>query len=109
MLIGKAVGATIAAYFAARMQGEALSAEDADDLCGAEFDERVGQAGTQLGDDEPKALREQSREALRAYLTELAPSASDGGGGRSGPALAPAAALVPPRAMKGASIATTLA
>jgi PD-(D/E)XK nuclease superfamily len=32
------------------------------------------QAGTDLGEDDPDVLREQSREALRAYLTELAPS-----------------------------------
>jgi hypothetical protein len=73
MLVGKAVGATVGAYFAARMAGEDLSAADADDLCRAEFDERLGQAGTELAGDEPDELREQSREALRAYLTELAP------------------------------------
>ncbi len=74
MLVGKAVGGTIAAYFGARIAGESLSARDADDLCRAEFDERLGQAGTHLGEDDPDTLREQSREALRAYLTELAPS-----------------------------------
>ena len=74
MLVGKAVGATIAAHFAARIVGESLSATDADDLCAAEFDERLGQAGTDLREDDPDVLREQSREALRAYLTELAPS-----------------------------------
>jgi RecB family exonuclease len=74
MVIGKAVGGTITAYFAARIAGESLSTRDADDLCRAEFDERLGQAGTKLGEDDPDLLREQSREALRAYLSELAPS-----------------------------------
>jgi len=73
MLVGKAVGGAIAAYFAARMAGESLSVGDADDLCRAEFDERLGQAGTELAGDDQEELREQSREALRAYLTELAP------------------------------------
>jgi hypothetical protein len=74
MVIGKAVGGTIAAYFTARIAGESLSASDADDLCRAEFDERLGQPGTDLGEDDPDELREQSREALRAYLTQFAPS-----------------------------------
>jgi hypothetical protein len=74
MIIGASVGATVAAYFGARMRGEGLSAEDADDLCGAEFDERALQPQTDLGEDDPTLLREHSREALRAYLAELAPS-----------------------------------
>jgi hypothetical protein len=53
MLIGKAVGGTVAANFAARIAGESPSARDADDLCRAEFEERLGQAGTDLGEDEP--------------------------------------------------------
>jgi hypothetical protein len=73
MVVGKAVGGTIA-YFAARIAGEPVSAADADDLCRAEFDERLGQAGTGLGEDDPDTLREQSREALCAYLTEPVPS-----------------------------------
>ena len=74
MVIGKAVGATLAAYFAARMAGEPLSPQDADDLLAAEFDESAGRRDTDFGQDEPDTLRGQSREALRAYLTELAPS-----------------------------------
>ena len=70
MVIGKAVGATLAAYFAARMAGEPLSEQDADDLLGAEFDESAGRPDTDFGQDEPDTLREQSREALRAYLTD---------------------------------------
>jgi RecB family exonuclease len=74
MVVGQAVGATMAGYFASKMAGEALSATDADDLCAAEFDERAAQPLTDFGQDEPADLREQSREALRAYLEELAPS-----------------------------------
>ena len=73
MVIGRSVGATLAAYFAARMAGEPLSGQDADDLLAAEFDESAGRSDTDFGQDEPEALREQSREALRAYLAELAP------------------------------------
>jgi RecB family exonuclease len=75
MVVGKAVGATIAAHFAAKMAGEALSAGEADDLCAAEFDERAAQPLTDFGQDNPGELREQAREALRAYQTELAPAA----------------------------------
>ena len=74
MVVGKAVGATIAAYFAARMAGEVLSEMEADDLCLAEFDERAAQPLTDFGQEEPAELREQAREALRAYLRELAPT-----------------------------------
>jgi RecB family exonuclease len=74
MLVGKAVGAAITAHFAARIAGEALSIREADDLCAAEFDERVGQPLTDFGRDDPDDLREQSREALNAYLEDLAPS-----------------------------------
>ena len=56
------------------MAAERQSAADADDLCRAEFDERLGQAGTELGERYPETLREQSREALRVYTAELAPS-----------------------------------
>jgi len=56
------------------MAGQALSIREADDLPAAEFDERVGQPLTDFGQDDPDDLREQSREALRAYLEELAPS-----------------------------------
>jgi RecB family exonuclease len=74
MVVGKAVGATIAAHFTAQMAGEALSATEVDDLCAAEFDERAAQPLTDFGHDDPAELRDQAREALRAYLTELAPS-----------------------------------
>jgi hypothetical protein len=74
MVVGKAVGATITAHFAARMAGEALSTSEADDLCKAEFDERAAQPLTDFGEDDPADLREQAQEALHAYLTELAPS-----------------------------------
>jgi hypothetical protein len=74
MLVGKAVGATITAHFAARMAGEALSGSEADDLCAAEFDERAAQSLTDFGQEDPGDLREQAREALRAYLRELAPT-----------------------------------
>jgi hypothetical protein len=72
MLVGSSVGAAASAYFSARMAGEALSARDADDILVAEFDERRGRRLTELGEDEPGTLREQSREALRAYLAEIA-------------------------------------
>src|SRR5919202_7043825 len=74
MVVGKAVGAAIAAYFAARMAGEVLSEMEADDLCLAEFDERAAQPLTDFGQEGPAELREQAREALRAYLRELAPT-----------------------------------
>jgi hypothetical protein len=35
------------------MAGESQSARDADDLCRAEFDERLGQTGTDLGAGDP--------------------------------------------------------
>lgn len=73
MIVGSAVGAAVSAYFSARMAGEYLSVTDSDDLVVAEFDERRARPLTDLGDDEPGALRDQSREALRAYLAELAP------------------------------------
>lgn len=74
MAVGKAVGATITAHFAARMAGESLPGRETDDLVVAELDERLGQPLTDLGTDDPAALREQSREALRAYLAGIAPS-----------------------------------
>jgi PD-(D/E)XK nuclease superfamily len=74
MLVGSAVGGAATAHFAARMAGEPLSARDTDDLVLAEFDERVERPRTRLGDDDPGELREQSREALRAYLAETAPT-----------------------------------
>jgi RecB family exonuclease len=74
MVVGKAVGAAITAHLAARMAGERLSAEDCDDLVVADFDECAVRPLTDFGRDEPAELREQSREALRAYLAELAPS-----------------------------------
>src|ERR671926_2020339 len=45
-----------------------------DDLCLAEFDERAAQPLTDFGEEHPAELREQAREALRAYLRELAPT-----------------------------------
>jgi RecB family exonuclease len=74
MLVGSAVGAAVTAHFAARMAGEPLSAADTDDLVIAEFDERVERPQTKLGGDDPGELRKQSREALRAYLAETAPT-----------------------------------
>jgi hypothetical protein len=74
MLVGKAVGAAITAHFAARIAGESLSETEGDDLCGAEFDERAAQPLTDFGQEKPDQFREQSREALRAYLTTLAPA-----------------------------------
>jgi len=72
MLVGGAVGATVTAYYAARLAGESLSADEAGDLLVAEFDERLAGPRTDLGDDEPQTLRDQAREALGAYLAEVA-------------------------------------
>jgi hypothetical protein len=72
MVVGGAVGAAITAHYAARLAGERLSRTDADDLLGAEFDDRAAHRLTRFGDDDPALLREQGREALRAYLTTLA-------------------------------------
>ncbi len=73
MVVGKSVGAAITAHFAAQIAGEGLSLTEADDLVVAEFDESAGKPLTDFGSDEPDTLREQGREALRAYLEELAP------------------------------------
>lgn len=73
MVVGKAVGGAIAQHYAARIAGACLSVKDADDICLAEFDESAARLATDFDSDEPDMLREQSREALRAYLTELAP------------------------------------
>jgi hypothetical protein len=72
MLVGSAVGAAATAHFAARMAGEPLSAGAVDDILVAEFDERAERPLTELGGEQPAALREQSREALRAYLAGIA-------------------------------------
>jgi RecB family exonuclease len=74
MVVGKAVGAVITAHYAARMAGERLSVADCDDLVVAEFEECAARPLTDFGQEDPSELREQSREALRAYLAELAPS-----------------------------------
>jgi hypothetical protein len=73
MIVGKAVGAAITQHYAAQVAGQSLSASDADDICGAEFDESALRPGTEFGEDDPAELRGHGREALRAYLTEIAP------------------------------------
>jgi hypothetical protein len=73
MVVGKSVGAAITAHFAAQIAGQKLSLSEADDLVVAEFEESAAQPLTDFGSDEPAGLREQGREALRAYLAELAP------------------------------------
>ncbi|MEJ7803895.1 MAG: PD-(D/E)XK nuclease family protein [Candidatus Limnocylindria bacterium] len=73
MIVGKAVGAAITQHYAAQMACEALSAGDADDICAAEFDESALRPGAEFGEDDVDELREHSRGALRAYLSELAP------------------------------------
>lgn len=73
MVVGKAVGAAITQHYAAQLGGGCLSAKDADDICLAEFDESAAAPTVDFAGDAPDVLREQGREALRAYLTELAP------------------------------------
>ncbi len=73
MIVGRAVGAAITQHYAAQIAGESLSASDADDICGAEFDESALRPAANFGDDEPAELREHGREALRAYLSDIAP------------------------------------
>jgi hypothetical protein len=68
MLVGKAVGQTVTAYYAAGIQdGTRLSEAEADDVLVAGFDE--GELATEFRDDEPGELREGARSALRAYLS----------------------------------------
>src|SRR3712207_2703949 len=74
MVLGKAVGAAATTPFSARIAGEPLTLSEADDLVVAEFDEKAAQPLTNFGQDDPGELREQARTALRAYLTDLAPS-----------------------------------
>ena len=72
-LVGKALGAALTAYFAARIAGQALSLRDADDLYLAEFDD--GAPTALFKQREPAAeLRRQGRQALVAYLHRVAPS-----------------------------------
>lgn len=73
MVIGNAVGGAITQHYAAQIGGGSLSGQDADDSCLAEFDESVAKSSMQFGGEEPVLSREQSREALRAYLTDIAP------------------------------------
>ena len=64
-LVGKALGAALTAYFAARIAGQALSLRDADDIYLAEFDDGTPTAFFKL--NEPAAeLRRQGRQALVA-------------------------------------------
>jgi RecB family exonuclease len=73
MLVGRAVGQAVTAYYAAQIEdGTRLAESDADDVLLAGFDE--GAAATDFGDDEPGELTERARSALRAYLNLLAPS-----------------------------------
>ena len=73
MLVGRAVGAAVTAHYAARIRGESLSAKDCDDLCVVEFDDGLLAPDLQLADDDPAELKANAREALAAYLTEIAP------------------------------------
>lgn len=73
MIVGKAVGAAITQHYAAQIAGQTLSASDADDVCGAEFDESALRPGADFGEDDPGELRTHGREALRAYLSDTAP------------------------------------
>ncbi len=73
MIVGKAVGAAITQHYAAKIAGGSLSASDADDICGAEFDESAVRPETDFGEDDPAELRVHGRDALRAYLSEIAP------------------------------------
>lgn len=73
MIVGKAVGAAITQHYAAQIAGQSLSASDADDICGAEFDESALRPQTDFGEDDPGELRGHGREALRSYLAEIAP------------------------------------
>jgi RecB family exonuclease len=73
MLVGRAVGQAVTAYYAAQIEDGTRPAEsDADDVLVAGFDE--GAAVAEFGEDEPGELRERARSALRAYLSLLAPS-----------------------------------
>lgn len=72
MTAGKAYGAAIAAYFATRIEGRAMSLSDADDRLLAEFDLELRSTALDEGED-PGAVRERCREPLRVYLTEMAP------------------------------------
>lgn len=74
MIVGKAVGAAITQHFAAQIAGQSLSGADADDICGAEFDESALRPETDFGDEQPAELRERGREALRSYLSDIAPA-----------------------------------
>lgn len=72
MTAGKAYGGALAAYFKARIDGESMSAADADDRLLAEFDQELRE--TKLySDDDPEKVREQCREPLRVYLEAVAP------------------------------------
>ncbi len=73
MVVGKAVGGAITQHYAAQIAGACLSGRDVDDICLAEFDESAARPTMDFGTDEPGVLREQSREALGAYLAEIAP------------------------------------
>jgi RecB family exonuclease len=73
MLVGRAVGQAVTAYYAAGIEdGRRLSENEADDVLVAGFEE--GAVATEFGDDEPGELKERARSALRAYLSLLAPS-----------------------------------
>lgn len=73
MIVGKAVGAAVTQHYSAQIASQSLSAVDVDDICGAEFDESALRPEAEFGEDDPAELRAHSREALRAYLSEIAP------------------------------------
>lgn len=72
MSAGKALGAALAAHYAARIAGERLTEAEADDRLLAEFDLQLADTEVKAGDD-AAAVRESCREPLRAYLAEVAP------------------------------------
>jgi hypothetical protein len=73
MLVGRAVGQAVTAYYAAGIEhGKRLSESEADDVLSDGFEE--GAVGTEFADDDPDELREAARSALRAYLRTLAPT-----------------------------------
>jgi hypothetical protein len=68
LVCGSVVGQSLAAYFKGQLGGVPISAADADDLLVIAFGEQTLDPLVDFGADDPPALRDQCRAALRAYL-----------------------------------------
>lgn len=72
LVIGRAGGAALSAFFRGRLEGQELQASEVDDVFVAEFD--ADAVAALFSEDEPaEKMREQGREAVAAYLDKMAP------------------------------------